>query len=90
MVYRFNAEFHDDDNFRLTFKDDLEADLSSSLAVSVFIPTDPYSGPYAVTPSEHTQVLHTANLSMANDVTVNPIPSNYGRITWDGHTLTVS
>ena len=28
--------------------------------------------------------------TMASDVTVNPIPSNYGLITWDGSVLTVS
>ena len=89
MVYRFNTQFKDDDNFRLAFKDDLEADLSSSLAVSIFIPTDPYPGPYEVTPSETTQVLHTASLSMASDVIIDPIPTNYGRLSWNGSTLTV-
>ena len=49
-----------------------------------------YAGPYTVTPSEETQVLPTQGMAMANNVTVNPIPSNYGLITWNGSTLTVS
>lgn len=50
----------------------------------------PYSGQYEVTPSESTQVLETAYRKMAANVVVNPIPSNYGRITYNGSTITVS
>lgn len=50
----------------------------------------PYSGRYTVTPTRETQVLETANLKMAENVTINPIPSNYGLITWNGSTLVVS
>lgn len=49
-----------------------------------------YDGPYAVTPSQETQTLETKGLSMGADVTVNPIPSNYGLITYNGSILTVS
>lgn len=49
-----------------------------------------YGGPYEVTPSAETQTLSTDGLVMTRDVTVNPIPSNYGLITWNGATLTVS
>ena len=51
---------------------------------------DPYPGPYEVTPTQDTQTLATANKAMASDVTVNPIPHNYGLITWDGSKLRVS
>lgn len=86
----FKTNFTDDDSFRLGFADDLEADLSSSLAVQIFTPADPYAGPYEVTPSAATQVLETANLSMTENVVINPIPSNYGLITWNGSVITVS
>lgn len=49
-----------------------------------------YDGPYEVTPSQSTQTLPTANKTLLNNVTVNPIPSNYGLITWNGSVLTVS
>ena len=49
-----------------------------------------YTGPLEVTPSQSTQVLATNGTRMDSDVTINPIPSNYGLITWDGSVLTVS
>ena len=49
-----------------------------------------YTGSYEVTPSSETQILSTALLNMTDDVTIHPIPSNYGLITWDGSTLLVS
>lgn len=49
-----------------------------------------YTGMTEVTPSDETQVLQTANTALYENITINPIPSNYGLITWDGSTLTVS
>ena len=51
---------------------------------------DWYEGPYEVTPTQGTQVLLTGGKLMDGNVTVNPIPSNYGLITWNGSVLTVS
>ncbi len=50
----------------------------------------PYAGPYEVTPTRETQVLPTAARTLARDVVVNPIPHNYGLITYNGSTITVS
>lgn len=50
----------------------------------------PYEGSYEITPSAAAQVLPTASLRMTDDLTINPIPSNYGLITWNGSTITVS
>jgi len=50
----------------------------------------PYEGAYEVTPSSSAQVLPTAFHKLLGDITVNPIPSNYGLITWNGSTITVS
>ena len=55
-----------------------------------YVDRDPYEGAYNVTPSAETQVLSTKYLRMTDDITINPIPNNYGLITWDGSTLTVS
>lgn len=50
----------------------------------------PYTGEYTVTPSAETQTLETNGLRMTDNITINPIPSNYGLITWNGSTITVS
>ena len=49
-----------------------------------------YDGPTSVTPSPSAQVLPTEGRAVLADIIVNPIPSNYGLITWNGSTLTVS
>jgi len=49
-----------------------------------------YPGPYEITPTQETQVLRTAQKVAQRNIVVNPIPSNYGRITCDGSVLTVS
>ena len=85
----FKTNFTDDDSFRLGFADDLEADLSSGLAIQIYVPDNPFSGPYEVTPSAETQTLATEGMVMDRDVVINPIPSNYGRLSWNGSTLTV-
>lgn len=51
---------------------------------------DPYEGQYVVTPSRETVVLETSDKRMLDNVTINPIPSNYGLIQFDGAVLTVS
>ena len=54
------------------------------------MPVDTYDGETTVTPSDKEQALPTAGLFMKSDVIINPIPSNYGLIEWNGSTLTVS
>ncbi len=51
---------------------------------------NPYSGTIDITPTEEKQTLPTAGYMLQADIVVEPIPSNYGLITWDGTTLTVS
>lgn len=50
----------------------------------------PYDGPYEFTPSLEAQTVHTAGNYMKQDIVIEPIPNNYGLITWNGSTLTVS
>lgn len=54
------------------------------------VDADTYDGPYEATPTQSEQVFQTNGKVMINNFTVNPIPSNYGLITWDGSVLTVS
>lgn len=49
-----------------------------------------YTGDYTVTPSKEEQVLETKSKLMRENVIIEPIPSNYGLITWNGSVLTVS
>jgi len=66
----------------------IDGELDKVLMVDLDHPR--YPGPYEVTPTQGTQILETANLQLEENVIVNPIPSNYGLITWNGSYLTVS
>ena len=48
-----------------------------------------YTGPRVITPTEETQTLATANKSVLENIVVEPIPTNYGRIEWNGSVLRV-
>lgn len=64
--------------------------LEGPLTIPAAVLPPSYEGDYEVTPSGETQILETDQLYMQGDITINPIPSNYGLITWNGSTLTVS
>lgn len=49
-----------------------------------------FTGPYQITPTQETQTLEIRGMRATADIVVDPIPSNYGLITWNGSTLTVS
>lgn len=71
---------------------ELEEPIDLELETNIIIrggSAEYYDGPTEVTPSEDTQVLLTDELMMADNVTVNPIPQNYGRLLWNGSILTV-
>lgn len=50
----------------------------------------PYTGEYEFTPSAETQTIPIYGKVASADIVINPIPSNYGLITWNGSVLTVS
>lgn len=52
--------------------------------------TPEYEGPYSVTPTQAEQILPTKGKTADQNIVVNPIPNNYGLITWNGSVLTVS
>ncbi len=66
------------------------ATLGGTITVPEVVSPPAYQGSYTVTPSAQAQVINTDGLVMADDFTVEPIPSNYGLITWNGSYLTVS
>ena len=49
-----------------------------------------YTGAYEFTPTQDIQTIQIANKKATADITINPIPSNYGLVTWNGSVLTVS
>lgn len=49
-----------------------------------------YNGEYSVIPSDQTQIIPVEGLLMKQNITVEAVPQNYGRISWNGSALTVS
>lgn len=79
-VNRFTAEMRGGpERFTANFK-----------SLQTIVDVDDYTGEYEVAPSDEAQTLQTNGLRMIDNLTISPIPSNYGLITWDGITLTVS
>ena len=64
--------------------------IAGNLTIPSAVLPPSYEGEYEVTPSEETQTLATDSLYMRGNITINPIPNNYGLITWNGSTLMVS
>lgn len=49
-----------------------------------------YDGPYIIEPTQKTVVVPTAGKTLSKNIIINPLPSCYGLIEWDGNVLTVS
>ena len=66
-----------------------ESEIVGVLSTPVTIKNTDYKGSYAVTPGEQPVVLQTQNHNMTENLIVGAIPSNYGRISYNGSVLTV-
>ena len=64
--------------------------IQGTLTIPSAVGVEIYDGEYEFTPTEDTQTVSIENKMAVQDITINPIPSNYGRITWNGSTITVS
>lgn len=64
-------------------------EVAPSVAITVSGLPD-YEGATEVTPSGERQTLLTAGKVTRQNIVINPIPSNYGLIGWNGSVLTVS
>lgn len=64
--------------------------ITGKFTVPQYVLPPSYEGPYEATPSSEEQVLNTDAFYMNGNIVINPVPNNYGLITWDGSTLTVS
>lgn len=66
------------------------AGMAAELTVPSSTGAEAYAGPYDITPTQSDQVFRTVGRVMSDDIVVRAIPSNYGRIEWNGSVLTVS
>ena len=64
--------------------------VGNPIARDYRIDRDPYEGDYEITPTGETQTLATDGKRMTGNIVINPVPSNYGRIDWNGQYLVVS
>ena len=48
-----------------------------------------YNGPYSFTPTEEQQTVAISGRLAEQDIIIQPIPHNYGRIEWDGSSLNI-
>lgn len=76
--YEFDGDFQSNNSFD-----------GESSTYQVIREIDPYQGSYEFTPSDSEQVVEIANLMALENIVINPIPSNYGRISYNGAYLTV-
>lgn len=80
VVFSSNDRYHVDLNNETSFVCTMADTYASQI----------YDGPVVITPSLDQQELQTAGTLVRDNIIVEPIPSNYGLITWNGAVLTVS
>ena len=64
--------------------------VSGGISKPTTAQVEEYTGDYEFTPTRSTQVIEFANKKATADIIINPIPKNYGLVTWNGSVLTVS
>lgn len=64
--------------------------ITADITVPTIVDTDPFMGEYRYEPTNQTQTIEIEGLKATANIIIDPIPQNYGLITWDGSTLTVS
>lgn len=80
------VDFNDDADFNVSFADGDAFDVD----FGYIPPQHEYEGSYEVTPTDQAQTLLTADKILAANIVIDPIPNNYGLITYNGSTITVS
>lgn len=83
--------------FEIDTGEELDLDVSQSESLEFAVSEsfalgggEKYKGQTVVTPSREEQVLETKGFLLGDNIIVEPIPKNYGLVTWNGVTLTVS
>ena len=57
---------------------------------SVGFPAETYDGEYTITPSNEAQTIAINGRIALHNITIQPIPSNYGLVAWNGTTLSIT
>lgn len=87
---RIHVTFSEGQNFNPRFTD---TDQSFSLnfgEFNVIRDAEWWDGEYEITPSNETQTLATKDKAMRENLVINPIPNNYGLITYNGYEIRVT
>lgn len=78
--------FGSDDSFGC----DLQREESFVCSMGESFTAEMYHGATNIIPSGEQQILETEGKVISENIIIEPVPSNYGLITWDGTTLIVS
>ena len=65
-------------------------EMEVSTAIEVAGETPVYDGDYEFVPSEEQQTINIGGKMATDNIVIDPIPSNYGLITYDGVSILVS
>ena len=82
--FPIQVDFGDNEHFGVSFNNDLSVDFSNMHAAGE------YAGMYEFTPSDVAQEIPTANKILIENIIINPIPSNYGLVAYDGSILSIT
>lgn len=85
----FKVKFSTGEPFKVKFtpQSAIKVQFGEHIEVPV---VDYYNGEYNITPAAQEQIIPIIGKTARQNITVGPIPQNYGLITWNGATLTVS
>lgn len=78
-----------DETARLGVNDPEAVELNAETHIVVDTTTI-YDGAYEWTPTDSVQLIEIENKKALGQITINPIPQNYGLVTWNGSTLTIT
>lgn len=67
-----------------------ERSASIEIAGAEKVTPPKYAGPYEFTPTQETQTAHINRKMGTQDITINPIPKNYGLVTYNGSIITIT
>ena len=87
MAIKLTVNTNTEAVLNITGSENIGLDAEPSIVIDR---TTVYDGAYEWTPTDALQTIEIANKKALENIKINPIPSNYGLITWNGSTLTVS
>lgn len=79
------VKVHEEPAIKVRAEDDTYK-VTSAITYDV---NSPYTGEYEFTPTEETQTVAISGKKAVANIVINPIPRNYGKVTWTGTVLTI-